>query len=267
MKHTMIAVLMGFMIAGCSVQKQTSHDFVSSYDFKTALLEDLPWEMGEAIVGTEAAFDYDDFVRKHHRSWNYVQHWMGEPLFMDLSYSTNDVWVVDDPATVIPQYDRIDSESCRLKGGELWHALYCTNGVVRVDRDGYGMINLGVEPLEYGDFNQDGYMDVLVRRVLGGSACPMEELVLSRKQPSGQFYVVEVQRGSVRVHSGKSLLWEKNANGTRKSWTHIFVSDGMTVADLAEQYEVPEEVIRSANDLGRSGEIRKGTWVIIPDRE
>ena len=82
------------------------------------------------------------------------------------------------------------------------------------------------------------------------------------------FFVVEHLSGSIRVNSQLSESWEKSADGTRKSQAHVFVDTGMTIADLAKQYEVPEEAIRSANGLGKDCEIQEDTWVKVPlDRE
>ncbi len=259
---TMVALL---ILTACS---RTPQDYVTAYDFTSAPLVDLPWEMGATIVGAGSFFDYDAYVREHHPNWNYVQHQQGDRLFMNKSYvpkdSTNYVYTVDDPSLIIPQYDSVD-DSCRLVDGCLWYELDCIDGVVTTSSNSW--FKLEVEVLEYGDFNQDGFMDVLVRRMLGGSACPREELILSRKTPDGQFYVVDIQSGAIRIRTGEGWSWEKNPDGTKSHQIHIFIDVGVTIADLVTEYGVTEEIIRSANGLGEEDEIQEGSWVVVPDKE
>ncbi|VGO11862.1 hypothetical protein PDESU_00409 [Pontiella desulfatans] len=175
-------ISIAILISGCT----SHHDYVSQYDFSSALLEDLPWEMGAPIVGNNTSFEYLDYVRTNHSDWNYVQYHIGRQMMDDLEYGT----VVNDPADIVPQYDSVDSDSCRLVDGKLWHHLCITNGVVTTETD--RRFQLEVVPIRYDDFNNDGYMDVLIHRFLPGSASPKGELVLSRKQPVGKFHVVEI---------------------------------------------------------------------------
>lgn len=269
--RTAITILLIAVLAGCSDQ----HDFVSDYDFDKALVEDLPWEISKTIVGSNDAFRYDEFVGQYHPDWNYVQYQLGWFRYGELVSKSNlTICLADNPASIIPQYSSIDSETCRLKDGQLWYDLYCSNGVVRVDHDGYAMLNLGVEPLEYRDFNQDGYMDVLVRRTLGGSACPSDQLILSRKQPSGQFYVVEHKLNDGRV---SDLELDQQAAPipidpqdsveeevtSLDSFSHT-VYPGETIAYIAQEYEVSENALRVANGIGEGEEVRDGQRLVVP---
>ncbi len=170
-------------------------DHVSDYDFSSAHLEDLPWEMGAAIVGPRASFDYNDYVKEHYPDWNYVQFMLGKRLFEDLSHlsgnGTNSVYVVDNPAGIVPQYESVDAVQCRLKDGVLWYHLCISNDVVTTEPDRWFNPMLEIKVLGHDDYNHDGFMDVLVWRRLPGSAIPWEELVLSRRGDGDPFYVVE----------------------------------------------------------------------------
>lgn len=260
-----MGVVVLLVVSGC---QRGAQDYVSDYDFNSALLEDLPWELGAIIIGSGASIDYDAYVKKHHPDWNYVQHQQGRHLFNKLSYvpadCTNHVYTVDDPVSIIPQYDQID-DSCRLSDGNLLHDLECIDGVVRSSTNQWFKLN--VEVLEYNDFNQDGYMDVLVHRMLAGSASPSEELVLSRKKATGQFYVVDILSGAIRIKTGESWSWEKTPDGTKKSQTHVSVDAGVRITDLVMEYGVTEEIIRSANGLSEDDKIQEGSWVVVPDKE
>jgi hypothetical protein len=66
MKILTTAMMALLTLTGCNSTKPITHDYVSQYDFTTARLVDLPWEMGAAIVGSSSSFDYDEYVREHH---------------------------------------------------------------------------------------------------------------------------------------------------------------------------------------------------------
>lgn len=81
-----------------------------------------------------------------------------------------------------------------------WYELHTSNGVVQARTSWKGsMPQLRLTVTGIDDFNQDGFMDVKVRRELPGSARPEGELVLSRKSPDGQFYVVEHLESDARL--------------------------------------------------------------------
>ena len=188
----LVCLMLLALLAGC--RAPAVQDFVSGYDFRTARLEDLPWQMSAAIIGTGSAFDYDAYVRKHFPDWNVVQHRLGCNLFDRESFipEGGSEYTVSNSAIIAVAFDRIDAESCRLKDGYICGDLYCSNGVVRVESGSFcGDVVLSLSVLKYKDYNRDGLMDVLVRRTLAGSACPTEALVLSRRQAGGRFHVVE----------------------------------------------------------------------------
>jgi hypothetical protein len=190
---------------------------------KPWILEDLPWEMGATIIGTQVWFHYDEYIQEHFPDWNYVQHALvrnsfpfeshlidkqtGKPSTTPICEFCNDevpcinrVYWIDDPASIVPEYTAVDHQSCRLNDGEYWYELHASNGVVQANTRWKGSSpQLKLTRLETGDFNQDGYMDVKVQRDLPGSACPTEVLILSRKTPKSQFYVVEHLGSDVRM--------------------------------------------------------------------
>lgn len=257
MKISITAILVVMILAGC---KPAPKDYVSGYDFTTARLVDLPWEMGGTLIGTPSSFEYDEYVKTNHPNWNFVQHALGgqDLFFLDMSIYG------DAPETIVAKYSNIDQETCRLTDGKLMHMLCISNGVVTLEKEDDGF-RLSVEVLEYQDYNEDGYMDVVILRMLPGSAAPRETLVLSRKGPAGPFYVVDRLDGAVRFHAGESHSWHKNEDGSTDSYVHLYVTSNMTVAELAEEYEVSEEVIREINGVGESGDLELGSTVVIPE--
>lgn len=267
MKIITMAIATLLILTGCNRMEPAPKDYVSGYDFKSARLVDLPWEVRSVIMGSSVSLDYNSFVREHYPDWNCVQYELGKNLFYDLSRipkdSTNPVYTVEDPASIIPKYDSVD-DSCRLADGSLWHELESRDGLV-VPSTNRRFFVVSVKVLDYQDYNKDGYMDVIVFRRLPGSAAPTETLVLSRRKPEGQFDVVEHLDGSVRLGGTGSHSWQKNSEGTTESHWRIIVTSNMTVASLAKEYGVSQEVIRSANGLGKDDEVQECDYVIIPD--
>lgn len=266
------------LIAGCVSEGPGDavavKDYVSEYDFDNALLEDLPWEMAAAIVGPSAVLDYAPFVARHYPDWNYIQYCLGQDRFIDLSYipagSTNDIHVVDDPVAVAVEYRAVDPR-CRLTAGELAGELRCVDGVVRLDTNAPQHIQLSVEVLGYEDVNGDGYMDVLLRRSLPGSACPVEDLVLSRKRLDGMFYVVEITERRIRqadqeaagLEPGWNMPVHHTDDAHGNAQIHL-VYPGETVSVIARQYGVSEDALRTANDLSSEDQVLAGQRLRVP---
>lgn len=201
MHKLLILLIPAILVTACSKHQQ---DYVSGYDWQSARLVDLPWEMGRTLIGTGDRFDYDDYVRNHHSNWSYIEHALGYWLFTDKSYipksSTNHVYTVDDPQSIVPQYIAIDHQSCRLKDGMYWYELHVGDGVVQARTSWKGHApQLRLTVLGMDDYNHDGFMDVKMKRELSGSARPQEVLVVSRKSPDGRFYVVEHLESDVRL--------------------------------------------------------------------
>ncbi len=268
------ALMAGALVAGCVSDGPEASvavkDYVSEYDFDNAPLEDLPWEMAAAVVGPSAVLDYVPFVARHYPDWNYIQYCLGQDRFIDLSYipagSTNDIHVVDDPAAVAVEYRSVDRR-CRLTGGELAGELQCVDGVVCLDADAPQHIQLSVKVLGCEDVNADGYLDVLIRRSLPGSACPVEDLVLSRKRPDDLFCVVEVTerriRNAGRAEAGLKTGWDLSDPRTDDAQIHL-VYPGESISDIARQYGVSEAALRSANGLSPEDRILAGQRLRIP---
>jgi len=256
MKIFMITISVMLILTGCAYGPK---DYVSAYDFSSAHLVDLPWELGATIVGPPSSFEYDEYVKRNHPDWNFVQHALGG---QDLFFFDGTIYGKA-PEEIVAIYNTVDSESCRLIGGELMHMLYISNGVVTVEA-GTDDFRLSVEVLAYQDYNEDGYMDVLVIRRLPGSACPQEGLVLSRRSANGPFHVVACRNGSVRLQTGHSVSWEFKDDGSVVETEHVYLDKGDSIAEISKSYGISEEAIRSASGLGESDRVEEETWVALP---
>lgn len=201
MKSIWITGLCAVILAGC--QTVVRNDFVSGYDFQNARLEDLPWQMRAAIIEPMVVFDYDTYVRKHFPHWNVVQHHLGSDLFDRESFIPQGEhdYTVNDPSSIVVAFDRIE-----VIDESIPEALYCTNGVVYVSRDWRDTVNQGFDVLGYSDYNRDGFMDVLIRRQMPGSARPTEALVLTRRQTEGPFIFVESVETGIGMGVGEYYL-------------------------------------------------------------
>jgi hypothetical protein len=273
-------LLAGIFVAGCNSEEPEDavavRDYVSAYDFDNAPLEDLPWEMGAAIVGPVSALDYVPFVARHYPDWNYVQYSLGRERFVYWSYipenSTNNVYVVDDSSVISVEYSSVDPK-CRLEAGELVGKLQCVDGVVYLDMSPPQFFQLKVVVLGYDDVNADGYMDVMVRRLLPGSACPCEDLVLSRKRPDSMFSVVDVtDRRICEAKQEETLLetgWDIpifRAGDDLDNAQIYLVYPGESISDISRHYDVSEAALRAANGLSPEDRILAGQRLRIPER-
>lgn len=162
------------------------HDFVSQYDFPSALLEDLPWELHLLTVAGDEYFEYGEFVGKQHPGWNYLE--------------------FNFPHRDPRHYERVDRTTCRLADGIFNGDLDVSNGTVFARRDefpcGFKICEIGFK-----DVNRDGFMDavLLLGQQGGGSARVSGVYVLTRTQSGGRFYRVYTQADQ-KIQMRK--LWE-----------------------------------------------------------
>ena len=179
-KYVVIAVmfLSAVVNTGCSHKVK---DYVSDYDFSRASLAELPWEVLDCMCGTRLTSSYAFYVEENLSDWNAVQFILGEPEFNSKSYESScsnewHVYTVDDSNILKVKYDKRDPDF-RLVDGRYVGA-----------RD----VNLrSIHILKYGDFNSDGYMDVMIECNHNGSGCGHKQISLTRKYPGGMFFVTE----------------------------------------------------------------------------
>ncbi|MDF7824685.1 LysM peptidoglycan-binding domain-containing protein [Pontiellaceae bacterium B12227] len=260
---TMMALVI--LLSGCSTTKPITQDYVSGYDFTTARLVDLPWEMGAAIVGNNTSFEYLDYVKLNHPDWNCLQYMLGRRLFEE---HTDKNYNVDDPVSIVPVYNSVHPK-CRLMQGELWREPQVVDGDAVLSTNRWFV--LSVKALEYGDFNRDGYMDVLIHRKLPGSAQPWEELVLSRRASEDRFYVVEHRNRGCRGMDLDTGVVSEETHPTMYEPVQLpegciehLVYPGETIRDVALMFGTAEKDIRSANNMTVEEKVQAGQVLIVP---
>lgn len=257
------------LLVGCPDSENNAsglRDYVSSYNFDSARLEDLPWQAASAIVGVHSSFEYADYISDHHPGWNCVQFILGESMYME---HTDSNYVVDDPANIVPGYERVDSESFSLKDGCFYaESVFISNGVAMAEVTDYFSppFKLELEVLRYEDFNHDGYLDVILKRwPQAGSANPHETLVVSRKGPDEMFYVVDTIKGGSRSSADEYYSWEQDANGNRRFYRHVYVRvNGRSASDIAKEYGVDVDAVTMDSEPTFSQGVEgMGAWVKV----
>jgi hypothetical protein len=151
--------------------RSPAHNFASQYNFATAALEDLPWNLHLLCVFSDEYWDYCESIRKQHPDWNYLEFNFPDP----------------EPR----RYERVDKTTCRLTDGAFTGELIVSNGTIFAES---GDFNSGFKIYDIGftDVNHDGFMDaVLLLMQQGyGSSRVSGVFVLTRKQPGTKFSVV-----------------------------------------------------------------------------